>query len=161
MQLVWFHPEAKELIEGDAVRWGVRETGGPLFGYERCGELVITRAFLPGSKAFHFPWLYRADREAVQAAIDQVREESKGRERWIGSWHTHPLGRARPSSVDRHTTRRIGAAKAVDCPAPVMLIQTTRFSRDGIRPSKLGAFRFSVELGDLQPLSIRVGASSS
>src|SRR5688572_30963338 len=107
MQLAWLDASARELIERDAVMWSPRETGGPLFGYENYGELVITRAYLPGPRALHFPWLYRPDRAAVQVAIDEVYEETQGRERWIGSWHSHPLGRPMPSIVDRHTAARV------------------------------------------------------
>jgi integrative and conjugative element protein (TIGR02256 family) len=155
MQLAWLDASARELIERDAVKWSPRETGGPLFGYENYGELVITRAYLPGPRALHFPWLYRPDRAAVQAAIDEVYEQTHGRERWIGSWHSHPLGRPIPSIVDRHTAGRDAREKAVSCSAPVMLIQTTRIGRDGQRPGALGAFRWSDAGGSLEPMQVR------
>ena len=118
-ELVWLPETATRLIESDAVRWGLRETGGPLFGYEACGELVVTEAFLPGPRATHLPFLYRPDRDAVDRAITEVHERSSGRERWIGSWHTHPFGRALPSLVDRRTAGRIAREAAVACPRPL------------------------------------------
>jgi integrative and conjugative element protein (TIGR02256 family) len=155
VQLVWITTTVVSVIENDAVKWAPRETGGPLFGYENCGEIVITRAFLPGSRAFHAPWLYRPDRAAVQAAIDDVYEQARGRERWIGSWHTHPLGRPVPSWTDRRTARRIAHDPNVDCPEPIMLIQATRGALTRQRPGALGAFRYSREASKLQALELR------
>ncbi|MEJ7783476.1 MAG: Mov34/MPN/PAD-1 family protein [Solirubrobacteraceae bacterium] len=147
--------QARHLIERDAVRWSPRETGGPLFGYDNLGELVITRAFLPGPAAWHFPWLYRPDRAAVQAAIDEMYEQTEGQERWIGSWHSHPLGRPLPSLLDRRTAAAISREETVICPEPVMLIQTTRLDRDGQRPGSLGAFRWHAEAKGLTGLKLR------
>jgi integrative and conjugative element protein (TIGR02256 family) len=142
LQLAWITAAALVLIEQDAVKWAPRETGGPLFGYENYGELVITRAYPPGPRAFHAPWLYRPDRAAVQAAIDEVYAETKGRERWIGSWHTHPLGLPVPSPTDRRTARRISRDPDVDCAEPVMLIQSTRGLPTRQTPGRLSAFRY-------------------
>lgn len=152
MQLLWITTAARVLIEDDAVKWTPRETGGPLFGYENCGEIVITRAFLPGPRAFHAPWLYRPDRAAVQAAIDAVYEETRGRERWIGSWHTHPLGGPIPSWTDRRTARRIAHDPNVDCPEPIMLIQSTKGLATRQSPGRLAAFRYTRKTGTLQRL---------
>jgi integrative and conjugative element protein (TIGR02256 family) len=117
-RIAWLAASARELIVQDALRWTPRETGGPLFGYENHGELVVTRAYLPGPRAWHLPWLFRPDRAAVQRAIDEVFNETGGEERWIGSWHTHPLGRAWPSLLDGRTAARIGADSVKDPWAP-------------------------------------------
>jgi len=154
-ELVWLPGPAAHLIEDDAVRWGLRETGGPLFGYEACGELVVTEAFPPGPRATHLPFLYRPDREAVDRAITEVHERSRGRERWIGSWHTHPFGRAMPSLVDRHTAGRVAREVAVACPRPLMLIQTTRPTRKGPRAHMLGSWRWSPEVENLVDVVVR------
>lgn len=156
MRSVWLDGAAQGVMERDAIRWGAKETGGPLFGYENYGELVVTRAYLPGPKAWHFPWLYRPDRAAVQAAIDEVYEETGGQQRWVGSWHTHPLGRPLPSLVDRRTAERVAGEAAVACPEPLMLIQTTRMSRNGLQPRPLGAFRWTSEIGALRRVTVRI-----
>lgn len=153
-EVVWLPGTAARLIEADAVRWGLRETGGPLFGYEACGELVVTEAFLPGPRATHLPFLYRPDREAVERAIEEVHERSGGGERWIGSWHSHPFGRALPSLIDRRTAGRIAREVAVASPRPVMLIQTTRPTRTGPRAHALGAWRWSPEVEDLLDVDV-------
>ena len=155
MQRAWIATSALRLIEEDTVKWGLRETGGPLFGYEGCGEMVITRAFPPGPRATHLPMLYRPDREAVQEAIDRVDDESQGCERWIGSWHSHPLGMPRPSVLDRRTARKISTETKVRCQGPVMLIQTTRPTRRGLRAAALGAFRHSSAEADLLSIELR------
>jgi integrative and conjugative element protein (TIGR02256 family) len=153
--VAWIPQEAEELIGADAVRWGPRETGGPLFGYEACGELVITRAFLPGPNATHLPFLFRPDREAVERAIAEVHRQSRGGERWIGSWHTHPYGRARPSLLDRRTAGKVATELAVGCPRPLMLIQTTRLTLSGTESSQLAGFRWISQEGNLSPLELR------
>ena len=155
MRAAWLDSDAQAVMEADALKWGPRETGGPVFGYENYGELVITRAFPPGPKAWHLPWLYRPDREAVQTAIDDIFQETHGQERWIGSWHTHPLGRPSPSLLDRRTARQVAAEKAVGCPEPLMLIQTTRIARAGLRPGPLGGFRWSSSTRELEGLVVR------
>jgi integrative and conjugative element protein (TIGR02256 family) len=154
-EVVWLPGAATRLIETDAVRWGVRETGGPLFGYEACGELVVTEAFLPGPHATHLPFLYRPDRKAIDRAITEVHARSDGRERWIGSWHTHPFGRAMPSLLDRRTAGRIAREAAVACPRPLMLIQTTRPTRTGSRAHVLGSWRWSSEVENLVDADVR------
>lgn len=158
MQLAWIAQQALELIEADALTWSPSETGGPLFGYENCGELVIARALPPGPRAFHAPWLYRPDRSAVQAAIEEVHEQSGGRERWIGSWHTHPLGPAIPSLTDRRTARRIASDPAVGCPQPAMLIQALRNHLRGAKAGRLGAYRFNDAAQALRGLQLRPAA---
>ena len=155
MRVGWLDETALALMGRDTLKWSPKETGGPLFGYVNFGEIVITRAFLPGPKAWHFPWLYRPDRTAVQMALEEVYEESDGRERWVGSWHSHPLGRALPSVVDRRTAARISAEEKVRCPEPVMLIHTTRLAREGQRASRLGAFQWSSDQQRLEPLRLR------
>jgi integrative and conjugative element protein (TIGR02256 family) len=155
MQVVWLPEPARALMEKDALKWSPRETGGPLFGYERYGELTVTRACLPGPAATHLPMLYRPDRRAVQRAIDEVYEESDGHERWIGSWHTHPLGRAQPSWVDQRTAGRISAEDKVRCQAPLMAIQTTRGIGSSQRPGPLGFFRWDPETRELEPVTVR------
>lgn len=161
MRVAWLAREARALMETDGLKWSPRETGGPLFGYDNHGELVITRAYPPGPRAFHAPWLYRPDRDSVQAAIDDVYEATVGRERWVGSWHTHPLGRALPSVVDRHTAGRVAAEDLVACPEPVMLIQTTRVAGRRQRPGPLGAFRYARARGRLERVEVRAYRGSS
>jgi integrative and conjugative element protein (TIGR02256 family) len=155
LQLAWITADAMSLIEMDALKWSPRETGGPLFGYENCGELVITRAYLPGHRAFHAPWLYKPDRQAVQMAIDDVYEETHGQEHWIGSWHSHPLARPIPSWTDQRTARRIATEPDVNCPEPVMLIQATKGPPTRQTPGCLGAFRYSRKASKLQALELR------
>jgi integrative and conjugative element protein (TIGR02256 family) len=156
-QVVWLPDNAARLIARDAERWGLRETGGPLFGYEACGELVVTEALLPGPKATHLPFLFRPDRDAVDRAIAEIYERSGGGERWIGSWHSHPFGRAHPSLLDRRTAGRVAREAAVDCPRPLMLIQTTRPSRRGPRADILGSFRWTPGENDLVEVGLRAG----
>jgi integrative and conjugative element protein (TIGR02256 family) len=152
MQTLWLDCDARALIEEEATRWGLRETGGPLFGYEVCGELVVTRACPPGPAAIHLPWLYRPDKRAVQDAIDRFAVASV---RWIGSWHTHPFGRPRPSILDRRTAGKIATERGVRCPQPLMMIQTTSLTRMGVRAARLGAFRWDAGAGDLRNVLVK------
>jgi hypothetical protein len=59
-----------------------------------------------------------------------VREHSQARYRYLGSWHSHPGGTARPSGPDIATTERVATDPDVLLPRPLVLIQATwRYGR--------------------------------
>jgi len=71
-----------------------------------------------------------------------VREDSRQRFRFLGSWHTHPGGVAVPSSRDAATAGEIAADAAVLLPSPLLLIQATRPAGRGAEPAELAAWRW-------------------
>jgi integrative and conjugative element protein (TIGR02256 family) len=156
---VWLPEDSQLLIRAETLDKHARESGGPLFGYQNDDEVVITRAFGPGPRARHRPWVFEPDRAAVQAAIDAVATDSAGAERYIGSWHSHPLGVARPSPLDRRTARNIADDAEAGCPRPLMLIQATVIRLSGVRPGRLRAYRWDASAHRLQRLEIVAYAS--
>src|SRR5689334_20336535 len=120
---VWLAQEARLQIEGEARRRVLRETGGPLFGFDHGDDVVIVGAGGPGPRAIHRRRLFIPDREAVDRAITRVHRASDGRYAFLGSWHTHPLGRPLPSMTDVATASEIAADPATDLGQPLMLIQ--------------------------------------
>jgi integrative and conjugative element protein (TIGR02256 family) len=98
-------------------------------------------AFGPGPDARHRPRSYRPDVAHTQRVLDRIYTESRGRYGYLGDWHTHPLGRARPSSRDISSVRAIAAQPEVELPAPVVLIQATAPATRHVSLRELGAFR--------------------
>lgn len=151
---LWLPEDALLLIRSETLDKHLSESGGPLFGYEHDGQVVVTRAFGPGPRTRHRPWVFEPDRAVVQEAIDAVAAESAGAERYIGSWHSHPFGVACPSPLDRRTARNIAHDAEVGCPGPIMLIQTTVLRLSGVRPGMLRAYRWHEADRRLRPLQI-------
>lgn len=146
MQKLWLDIEARRVIETEATKRRLRETGGPLFGYEADqGGIVVIRAFAPGPNARHHRFRYLPDRRDTQSRIDQVFKESKGVHSYLGEWHSHPLGAACPSATDLATLKGIAAERAVGLPRPLALIQQTKTVRPTVQMGALVAFRWDPE----------------
>lgn len=64
-------------------------------------------------------------RDDIGDQMQSVFHASEGRCRYVGSWHSHPLGRAIPSQVDTRTAAGIAAQADVLLPTPVLLINAT------------------------------------
>lgn len=156
---LWLVEDAQLLIRSETLDKHPSETGGPLFGYEHQSAVVVTRVFGPGSQARHRPWMFEPDREAVQSAINRVARESRGAERYLGSWHSHPFGIARPSPLDRRTVRHVAADGDAGCPQPVILIQATLLRLSGARPGSLRAYQWKTPARRLSLLELFTYAS--
>jgi integrative and conjugative element protein (TIGR02256 family) len=153
---VWIDPLAREQIELEARRRRFLETGGPLFGYESDEDLVVIGVGGPGPKARHGLGSFEPDRGAVDRAIAAVHRVSERRYRYLGSWHTHPLGRARPSGVDAATARSISEQPSVRLPRPLLIIQASRPLRRTFHDRDLRAFRWQDAHRRLASEQIRV-----
>ena len=142
---VWLDEAARAQIEREARRHWLRETGGPLFGFddEDSDQLVVVGAGGPGSRAKHRQRLFIPDRDAVDRAIARVHDASEGRYTFLGSWHTHPLGRPAPSPTDIATARDVASDEATDLPRPLVLIQATNPLRRTLRDRDLRAWRWA------------------
>lgn len=94
----------KGLIE--SVRSYVRRTstgseqGGLLLGYRKQGAIELHSATFPGQWDHSSPTLFK--RSARGHRVGALREwiRSKHTVDWVGEWHTHPGGIARPSYTD-------------------------------------------------------------
>ena len=155
---IWLDIVARAQIERDARRHRLRETGGPLFGFEDedRDDVVIIGAGGPGPRARHRPRSFRPDRDAVGRAIERVHEASAGRYGYIGSWHTHPLGRPAPSSTDIGTASEMAADEDADVLRPLLLIQATRPMRKTLRDSDLRAYRWRILEARLEQQTLAV-----
>lgn len=141
--VVWLDEEARRRIHAEAARRRFVETGGPLFGFESGDqEVVVVAALGPGPRAKHRPRSLIPDREATQAAIRLVHQRAEGRYRYIGSWHSHPLGSATPSRRDVQTAREVAAQLEVDLPRPLILIQATRPRIRLVTVGELGGYHW-------------------
>jgi integrative and conjugative element protein (TIGR02256 family) len=89
---------------------------------------VVTHAVGPGPSALHEPKAFSPDSEWQAAQIAELYECSERRLDYLGDWHTHPGGVARPSRRDEATLVKIASTRSARCPEPVMVILG---SRDG------------------------------
>jgi integrative and conjugative element protein (TIGR02256 family) len=153
---IWLDPVARHQIEREASRRRFVETGGPLFGFAGVGGVVVAGAGGPGPNARHRPHSFRPDREAVDRAIERVREASNRRYRYLGSWHTHPFGRPHPSGTDVAAARGISAEPEVRLTSPVLLIQATWPLRRTFHDRDLRAFRWTPAISGLVIAELRV-----
>ena len=78
MTCVWLDAHAREAIATEAASRRLRETGGPLFGYESGEDVVILRALPPGPRTRHRRTRLIPDPRDVKAQIDTVFEETAG-----------------------------------------------------------------------------------
>lgn len=146
---MWLDLDARRKITSEATRYRFVETGGPLFGFGDEEALVVVAAGGPGPRARHRPMSFVPDRRAVEQAIDRVWEEGEQRYRYLGSWHTHPRGRAVPSHRDRATAGEMSSDQGLDLARPLILIQSTWPGRRVIRDSDLRGYRWDVRGEDL------------
>jgi integrative and conjugative element protein (TIGR02256 family) len=98
------------------------ETGGALFGWSDDVGVVVACAFGPGPAAIRTRSTLLADRDYTEASIKTVHAASEGRYRFLGSWHSHPGGAARPSPTDTLTASAIADDPAVRLPSPTLVI---------------------------------------
>jgi integrative and conjugative element protein (TIGR02256 family) len=153
---IWLDRVATAVIENEARGRRFSETGGPIFGYEARDGVVVAAVFGPGLKARHRPRSLVPDRAATEDAIRQVHELAEGRYRYLGSWHTHPLGRPHPSSTDISTAQDIASQQNVGLPRPVLLIQATRPARLSVGIGRLAAYRWDPQSRSMEELPIRI-----
>jgi integrative and conjugative element protein (TIGR02256 family) len=83
------------------------EHGGILLGYRKPDAIHITSMTYPGRWDRPSSMLFR--RSARGHRIRALREWVKSRQTvdWVGEWHTHPDGLAKPSIIDRMNWLRI------------------------------------------------------
>jgi integrative and conjugative element protein (TIGR02256 family) len=141
--VIWLDVAAQEQIEVEAARRRIFETGGPLFGFDGMNrDAVVVAALGPGPAAKHRPRSLVPDPHATQAAIDLVHTRGEGRYRYLGSWHSHPLGRPVPSALDSDTAREMAAQDDLRLSSPLILIQATRPGLRLVRMGGMGVYRW-------------------
>lgn len=132
---VWIDVRTLGFIESTALDSPRLETGGALFGWSDDVGVVIAYAFGPGPAAVRTRSTLLADPDYTEEAIRGVHVASEGRYHFLGSWHSHPGGAARPSATDALTASTIAGDLAVRLPRPTLVVvglgRRRRFRRTG------------------------------
>jgi integrative and conjugative element protein (TIGR02256 family) len=100
------------------------ETGGILLGYEVPDNhaVVITHLVGPGPKAKSSRAHFVPDGIWQEAEVARLYETSGRRATYLGDWHSHPDGVARPSKKDERTARDIAQTPEARIENPLILI---------------------------------------
>jgi integrative and conjugative element protein (TIGR02256 family) len=152
---VWLDDRAAAVIEHEASRRARVETGGALFGFGSGEELVIACAYGPGPRAKHRRSSFEPHRATTEALIRAVWLASDRRYRYLGSWHTHPGGAARPSGTDLLTTELVARDADVRLARPLVLIQATRLHDGSTVLAERRGWHWSSECEWLLPCELR------
>lgn len=155
---VWLDAAARDILAEEAAKRRLLETGGPIFGYESEGDVVVTKLYGPGSGARHRRASFSCRREWIADCIEEAFSESSGHWSYVGEWHTHPLGRATPSGQDIRAVARIAAAVEVELQRPTILIQGTKLFRRRVHMDRLAAYRWDPDQKELVGQTIRLAS---
>jgi integrative and conjugative element protein (TIGR02256 family) len=154
MKPVALDRRARSVIESQAATRRLFETGGAIFGWETEKELVVACAAGPGPGAKHRPRRFSPARATTRTAMERVRETSAGRYAYLGSWHTHPLAPAAPSSTDTGTAKAMAEQDDLLLPAPLLLIVSTTGTSRRVRAKELRAWRWEPKLKQLREVLV-------
>jgi integrative and conjugative element protein (TIGR02256 family) len=109
------------------------EVGGWLLGYWTADRtaVMVTHATPPGPRGT--PWGVRISAAGHRPRFDEAWEASGGLVTFLGDWHTHPGGPARPSDRDRRAAQLLATDLDFRTPTPVIAIvaQPRLISRAG------------------------------
>lgn len=125
----WFARDALSQLLREARRWRVRETGGALLGWRDRDNTVVARVLGPGPDARHGFRSFEPDGAWQNELGAEIYSESGRTIAYLGDWHTHPRGPARPSHQDRETAKIIATDKGFRTPTPLYAIAARRFGR--------------------------------
>ncbi|MBY2989008.1 ThiF family adenylyltransferase, partial [Rhizobium leguminosarum] len=101
------------------------ETGGSLMGmidFER-RRIDVVGALAPPSDSLGTPSSFTRGMSRLRADIEAAAARTGNQIRYIGEWHSHPVGRSsRPSGTDIEQIRQLNDAMELDCLPAVSLI---------------------------------------
>ncbi len=86
--------------------------------------------------------LYRGSTGSAQFFGNLFRR-TRGKQHYVGEWHSHPGGPPAPSATDNRTLRAIAADTATNCPECILLILGGNLVRD----PTLGVYVYSRQRG--------------
>jgi integrative and conjugative element protein (TIGR02256 family) len=155
MTTIWLDNRARALIEYEACLRPRVESGGALFGWEAGDDTVIACAYGPGPRARHRATTFEPHPATTDRLIDAVHHATEGRYRYLGSWHSHPNGSARPSGTDVATTAAVADEPEVRLPSPVLIIQATRRTPTATVAHELRAWRWDLDQDWLLPAAVK------
>jgi integrative and conjugative element protein (TIGR02256 family) len=142
------------LIEHEACLRRRVESGGALFGWTDDGDVVIACAYGPGPRARHRATTFEPHPATTDRLIAAVHHATEGRYRYLGSWHRHPNGLARPSGTDVATTAAVASEPEVRLPCPLVVIQATRRTPTAVVAAELRAWHWELSQDWLLPATV-------
>lgn len=100
------------------------ETGGAFMGYRVSSsrETVITDLIGPGPGALFEETRFRPDKEYQYKEIERCYESASRLHTFLGDWHSHPFGVARPSPTDERGLHEIATDPAARQSHPLIAI---------------------------------------
>lgn len=106
--LVLIHYPVVALCEAHASKCaGKNETGGILIGSLRGPHVEIATFTDAGPADSSLPFQFIRQDPRHQTAATRAWKESDARKTFLGEWHTHPSGDAKPSSIDTTSWRKL------------------------------------------------------
>jgi integrative and conjugative element protein (TIGR02256 family) len=111
-------------IGDEATRQFPLETGGVLVGYcsPDWSRVVVTAVSGPGHGAIHARSRFNPDAEFQAEFVAKSYRDSGRIWQYLGDWHCHPSGVAKPSWIDRRTLCNIAKDPLARTRKPLMLI---------------------------------------
>lgn len=98
------------------------ETGGMLVGWHHHSDVAIDAMIDAGPGALRKRTSFVPDGPWQQRQLETVYAQSGRTVTYLGDWHSHPHGPARPSGQDRETAATIAATEQARTPYPITLI---------------------------------------
>lgn len=99
------------------------ESGGLLLGFRKGASIEIKDITFPQARDQSSPILFRRSAFGHHGIALREWRDSSGTIDWIGEWHTHPHGIAKPSFIDQVSWRKI--AKHTKRPMGFIIIGAT------------------------------------
>jgi len=127
--LVWLPRDLLRELCAQAERERPCETGGMLLGWRVGDQIAIVRAIAPGPRAKRERECFEADGPWQQEQLAAAYEESGRTVTYLGDWHSHPRGPARPSARDRQTAVLVAGCPEARAPEPLTVILGRRSRR--------------------------------
>jgi len=144
-----------EAMRSEGDRRFPRETGGILAGrWTSATQAIVTHIIGPGPRARHGLRRFTPDTEWQTTELASAWATAPGLE-YLGDWHTHPLGSAAPSGLDRAATDQIAGYAPARNSRPIIAILSLGLSGR----SELGAFVLLE--GKLTPMTVVSRESAS
>ena len=131
---------------GSRERSPKHETGGLLFGDfdEALGIAWVTHVSGPPSDSSFSPERFVCGTDGTRSLCDEYPRRTRGLARYIGTWHSHPVGVAEPSETDHEAVRKLLGRESDGPQHHLMLIVG-----DSATPSpQLGAYLFGYASAD-------------
>ncbi len=146
----WCDRRAVDDLLAEARRWPLRETGGALLGWRGDSGPVVAQILGPGPDARHGLRSFEPDGEWQVEEGRRIYRQSRRLVAYLGDWHTHPGGSAKPSGQARRTAAMIASDLGFRAPRPVYAIA----HRGWLRARRWGLTIYELRAGEFIELEI-------